>query len=119
MIGLVYEKIVQPNVFERSAKDAEIAHEWGIQQLRKLQESPRLLAWARRFLTYEHSMLKTRVFGVNFPNPLGLAAGFDKYCEVSHVAVPACGFGFSEIGGITCHAQGGDPRPRLQRNAEL
>ena len=58
--------------------------------------------------------LKTRAFGLTFPNPVGLAAGFDK----NAVAVPtwaALGFGSAEVGSITARAQPGNPRPRLFR----
>jgi dihydroorotate dehydrogenase len=54
------------------------------------------------------------LFGLHFPNPVGLAAGMDKLAE----AVPsweAMGFGFSELGGVTRHAQPGNPLPRIFR----
>ena len=62
----------------------------------------------------EDPRLETRAFGLTFPNPVGLAAGFDK----NAVAVPtwaALGFGFTEIGSVTAHAQPGNPKPRLFR----
>ncbi|MFO1460635.1 MAG: quinone-dependent dihydroorotate dehydrogenase [Verrucomicrobiota bacterium] len=58
--------------------------------------------------------LPVRCFGLTFPNPVGLAAGMDK----QGVAVPmweAMGFGFSELGGVTWHAQPGNPPPRMFR----
>ncbi|HEY3862747.1 MAG TPA: quinone-dependent dihydroorotate dehydrogenase [Verrucomicrobiae bacterium] len=58
--------------------------------------------------------LPVEVFGLRFPNPIGLAAGMDKWAR----AVPAwraLGFGFSELGGVTWHAQPGNPQPRLFR----
>ena len=61
--------------------------------------------------------LSTRAFGLTFPNPVGLAAGFDK----NAVAVPtwaALGFGFVEVGSVTSHAQPGNPKPRLFRLPE-
>ena len=54
------------------------------------------------------------LFGLHFPNPVGLAAGMDKIGE----AVPAwaaMGFGFTELGGVTWHAQPGNPKPRIFR----
>jgi dihydroorotate dehydrogenase len=54
------------------------------------------------------------VFGVRFPNPVGLAAGMDKN-GVALRAWPALGFGFVEVGTVTLHAQPGNPRPRLFR----
>jgi len=54
------------------------------------------------------------VFGLNFPNPVGLAAGMDKHAAAVPVW-PALGFGFSELGGVTWRAQPGNPKPRMFR----
>jgi dihydroorotate dehydrogenase len=58
--------------------------------------------------------LAVRVFGLNFPNPVGLAAGFDKHGEVPD-ALLGLGFGFVEVGTVTPRPQPGNPRPRLFR----
>ena len=58
--------------------------------------------------------LAVRAFGLNFPNPVGMAAGFDKNAEVPD-ALLRLGFGFVEIGTVTPRAQRGNPRPRLFR----
>lgn len=58
--------------------------------------------------------LKVRVCGMDFPNPLGLAAGYDKNGEVTD-ALLNLGFGFVEIGTVTPLAQAGNPRPRIFR----
>jgi dihydroorotate dehydrogenase len=58
--------------------------------------------------------LQVRAFGLNFPNPVGLAAGFDKNAEVPD-ALFRLGFGFVEVGGVTPRPQPGNPRPRLFR----
>jgi dihydroorotate dehydrogenase len=63
---------------------------------------------------YSSPELPTKVFDLEFPNPLGIAAGIDKNGQ----AVPAwqaIGFGFSEIGGVTLHEQLGNPKPRMFR----
>ena len=58
-----------------------------------------------------------KVMGIEFPNPVGLAAGMDKHAE--HVgALSAMGFGFLELGGVTPRPQPGNPRPRLFRIPE-
>ena len=58
-----------------------------------------------------------RAMGLDFPNPVGLAAGLDKHAE--HVdALAALGFGFLELGGVTPRPQPGNPRPRLFRIPE-
>jgi dihydroorotate dehydrogenase len=54
------------------------------------------------------------VFGLNFPNPIGIAAGFDKHAEIPD-ALLRVGFGFVEIGTVTPLPQPGNPRPRLFR----
>lgn len=61
--------------------------------------------------------LATRAFGLNFPNPVGMAAGFDKNAEVPD-ALLRLGFGFVEIGSVTPRPQEGNPRPRLFRLEE-
>ncbi len=58
--------------------------------------------------------LKMRVFGLNFPNPVGIAAGFDKNAQVPN-ALLRLGFGFVEVGTVTPRAQVGNPRPRVFR----
>jgi len=58
--------------------------------------------------------LAVRAFGLNFPNPIGMAAGFDKNAEVPD-ALLRLGFGFVEAGTVTPKPQGGNPRPRLFR----
>jgi dihydroorotate dehydrogenase len=63
---------------------------------------------------YEDPILEQRLWGLRFPNPVGLAAGYDKWGK----AIPgwhALGFGFAEIGTVTAHAQPGNPTPRVFR----
>lgn len=64
-----------------------------------------------------HAALRSTVFGVQFPNPIGLAAGFDKNAEVPDALLTA-GMGFSECGTITPRAQAGNPKPRIFRLPE-
>lgn len=58
--------------------------------------------------------LAVKAFGLDFPNPVGLAAGFDKHAEVPDPAL-RLGFGFVEVGGVTPKPQAGNPRPRVFR----
>src|SRR6186713_231112 len=58
--------------------------------------------------------LAVRAFGLNFPNPVGMAAGFDKSAEAPD-ALLRLGFGFVEVGSVTPKPQPGNPRPRLFR----
>ncbi|MEE9273001.1 MAG: quinone-dependent dihydroorotate dehydrogenase [Robiginitomaculum sp.] len=65
----------------------------------------------------EYPSLQTKLGGLNLPNPVGLAAGFDKDAEVPD-ALLAAGFGFVECGSVTPRAQAGNPKPRLFRLTE-
>ncbi len=85
--------------------DPEDAHRLAIGGLRLLPAmKPRV----------DDPKLATRAFGLNFPNPVGMAAGFDKNAEVPD-ALLRLGFGFVEIGSVTPKPQEGNPRPRLFR----
>ncbi len=66
---------------------------------------------------FAHKTLETTVFGKTFPNPLGLAAGFDKEAEVPS-AMLDMGFGFVELGTVTPRPQDGNPKPRVFRDAQ-
>lgn len=90
------------------AMDAERAHGLTIAALRMLPRGP---------LAAPRDGLAVDAFGLAFPNPLGLAAGFDKNAEVPD-AMLGLGFGFTEIGTVTPRPQAGNPRPRLFRLAE-
>jgi dihydroorotate dehydrogenase len=85
--------------------DPEDAHSLAVQGLK-------LVPPARR--RPDDQKLTVRAFGLNFPNPIGMAAGFDKNAEVSD-ALLRLGFGFVEIGTVTPKPQAGNPRPRLFR----
>ncbi len=85
--------------------DAEDAHRLAIPGLKIL---PPLRSRA------DDAKLAVRAFGLNFPNPVGMAAGFDKNAEVPD-ALLRLGFGFVEIGTVTPRPQSGNPRPRLFR----
>jgi dihydroorotate dehydrogenase len=85
--------------------DPEDAHRLAIQGLR-------LLPPLRTRL--DDAKLAVRAFGLNFPNPIGMSAGFDKNAEVPD-ALLRLGFGFVEIGTVTPKPQSGNPRPRLFR----
>src|SRR5260221_12318235 len=65
-------------------------------------------------LTADDPRLAVRAFGLDFPNPVGMAAGFDKHAEVAD-ALLKLGFGFVEVGTVTPLPQSGNPRPRLFR----
>jgi dihydroorotate dehydrogenase len=107
----LYERFLKPILF---AMDPELVHEMAIATLETLSRLPWLLDVLSRA---SDRRLSKEVFGVQFPNPIGLAAGFDK----NGMALPAweaLGFGFIEIGTITAQCQVGNPRPRIFRVPE-
>jgi dihydroorotate dehydrogenase len=65
-------------------------------------------------LARDDPKLRVSAFGLDFPNPVGLAAGFDKNAEVPDAAL-RLGFGFVEVGTLTPRPQAGNPRPRVFR----
>ncbi|HMB94418.1 MAG TPA: quinone-dependent dihydroorotate dehydrogenase, partial [Tepidisphaeraceae bacterium] len=93
---------------------AERAHGVAAGVLRATLSTTQSRAIARSFFQVDDPALHSECFGIHFPNPIGLAAGFDKSGE-SFNPLAALGFGFIEIGTITAQAQTGNPRPRLFR----
>ena len=109
---MLYEA-VKPLLF---ALPAETAHETVSEVLRLLQDTPVEERLARRY-PVDDDRLRVDAFGLSFPNPVGVAAGFDKNARIPR-ALAALGFGHVEVGGITAEPQPGNPRPRLFRLAE-
>ncbi|AGB38950.1 quinone-dependent dihydroorotate dehydrogenase [Natronococcus occultus] len=93
---------------------AETAHTLGKRALRAAQSTWLTRAALASNYRYAHPALETELFGSRFPNPVGVAAGFDKNAEVTH-ALEALGFGFVEVGTVTPYPQAGNDRPRLFR----
>lgn len=85
--------------------EAEDAHRLAIRALSMMPQNP---------LPPDDPRLSVSAFGLNFRNPVGIAAGFDKNAEVPD-AVLALGFGFAEAGTLTPKPQPGNPRPRVFR----
>ena len=107
-----YKTFVRPLFFKL---DPEEAHELVIKGLRHASSSPQIFKTFINCLEGPMpSLPSTHVAGIDFPSPIGLAAGMDKN-GVALLAWEALGFGFIEIGTITAHAQPGNPQPRLFR----
>ena len=102
MIGL-FDRLSRPLM---RALDPEDAHALAIKALRFVPPLARAPADAPE--------LKTRAFGLNFPNPIGIAPGFDKNAQAPN-ALLRLGFGFVEVGSVTPRPQAGNPRPRVFR----
>lgn len=98
-------RLIRPALF---ALEAEAAHGLAMAALKWLPT---------RSGPVKPGPLATQVAGIGFPNPLGMAAGFDKDGEVPD-ALLALGFGFAEVGSITPLPQAGNPKPRLFRLTE-
>ncbi len=101
----LYEKITRPLLFRL---DAETAHNLGMRAL--------ATGWAGKH-SYSDPILQTSVFGLEFANPLGMAAGFDKNARVPN-RFADIGFGFVEVGTVTLRPQPGNPKPRMFRLRE-
>ncbi|WP_420148887.1 quinone-dependent dihydroorotate dehydrogenase [Spirosoma sp.] len=107
----MYKRIILPILFRF---DAETIHHTVSTFLKIALSIPGVSAICRRLFVLEDERLNRTVFGLSFPNPVGMAAGFDKNGElVSELS--DLGFGFVEIGTVTPRPQPGNPRPRLFR----
>ena len=105
----LYRNVVRPVLFTQNAEDI---HNRTMRALAFASRHESVCAATRAFLGAPE--LPVELFGLKFPNPVGLAAGMDKHAA----AVPAwaaMGFGFTELGAATWHAQPGNPLPRVFR----
>ena len=108
-MGWLHKKLIRPLLFRR---DSERAHNAVVRQLALVSRDELLCGLVKKI--FGAPELPAEVFNLKFPNPVGLAAGMDKHAA----AVPgwaALGFGFTELGGVTWHAQPGNPPPRMFR----
>lgn len=104
-----YSNCIRPFLF---AQDSERAHDFTLKFLSRIGRNSAACAAVGAFFSTPE--LPVEVFGLKFPNPIGLAAGMDKFAA----AVPVwekIGFGFCELGGVTLQAQPGNPPPRMFR----
>jgi dihydroorotate dehydrogenase len=108
-VSALYRHLIRPVLFRQ---DSEAIHNRTIAALGKISHRPALSSALSAI--YSVPELPIKLFGLRFPNPVGLAAGMDKQAA----AVPAweaLGFGFAELGGVTWHPQPGNPAPRMFR----
>ncbi len=110
----MYKSVIRPILFQF---DPEKIHHFTFSFLKTIHRIPFIGAILRSIFVTENPKLEREVFGLKFPNPVGLAAGFDKdaklYKELSNF-----GFGFIEIGTVTPKPQDGNPKKRMFRLRE-
>jgi dihydroorotate dehydrogenase len=108
-VNCLYRRVLRPLLF---TQEAERIHDRTLRLLGIVSRNRALLDLTSMFCGAPE--LPVNLFGLRFPNPIGLAAGMDKFAQ----AVPAwaaMGFGFTELGGVTWRAQPGNPSPRIFR----
>lgn len=116
---MLYRHALRPLLFGLG-RDAETIHGQVLASLALISRSPAMTATLRRAVDLAASLggssgnAARELWGLRFPNPVGLAAGFDKNA-VALPALAALGFGFLEAGTVTRFPQPGNPRPRLFR----
>lgn len=107
----VYRRVIYP-VFQRL--DAERSHDLVLRLLGTVEQTAFVRRLVARLVRYDHPHLHTTCWGLEFPNPLGIAAGLDKNA-VALQTWGALGFGHVEVGTITPQPQPGNPKPRVFR----
>ncbi|MBE9109330.1 quinone-dependent dihydroorotate dehydrogenase [Nodosilinea sp. LEGE 07298] len=115
-----YRQLVRPLLFHGVTLDPEFLHHRTMNLLTWLGQpgqhpmAARARPWLRQQFCLSDPRLAQTCWGLTFANPLGLAAGFDKDGTAAPTW-PLLGFGFAELGTVTCYAQPGNPQPRLFR----
>ena len=109
--NFIYTKLLKRIIF---LFNSELLHEWLTLAgafLGKISPIKKVISY---FLKYENENLQQKIAGIEFKNPVGLAAGFDYNAKLTKI-LPALGFGFETVGTITNKPYGGNPKPRLAR----
>ena len=107
----MYKSVIRPILF---CMPPEAMHHFVVTILKIAGIIPGGKWFLRKCFTVKHPVLEREVFGMKFPNPVGLAAGFDKNAQLYN-ELSCFGFGFIEVGTITPKAQMGNPKPRIFR----
>ena len=115
-----YHVLIRPLLFSILQADPEASHHWVMTQMAHLSRQGQqpwgqlLRSLLRLNFSTQDDRLQQTLWNLSFPNPIGLAAGFDKDGTAAPLW-PEFGFGFAEVGTVTAHAQPGNPSPRLFR----
>ncbi|MGB3180127.1 MAG: quinone-dependent dihydroorotate dehydrogenase [Cyclobacteriaceae bacterium] len=107
----MYKSLLRPLLFRMQP---EKAHHFTFATMRRAFKVPGVPGLFKKVYSVRHPELHRKLFGLDFPNPVGLAAGFDKDARLVDEMATA-GFGFIEIGTLTPLPQAGNPQPRLYR----
>ncbi len=107
----MYESIIKPVLFRF---DPERVHDFFVGFGEFLGSNAMTRGMVHAACGYEHPLLRTHVLGIDFANPVGLGAGFDKDVRLTKI-MPAVGFGFMEVGAVTQFPYAGNPGRRLVR----
>jgi dihydroorotate dehydrogenase len=116
----IYKSAIRPFLFDGIKADPEWMHDRVIHSLDWLDRNrarpgvKQILEQLQKSTGLQDKRLQQQLWGIDFPNLLGLAAGFDKDGVAAHIW-SNFGFGFAEMGTVTFHPQPGNPRPRLFR----
>jgi len=110
----MYKSLIRPVLFKF---DPEKVHHFANKTLKVIFSIPVLNNVIKNYATVKNDKLKRNLFGLEFSNPVGIAAGFDKNAEMYN-ELGNLGFGFIEIGTVTPKGQPGNPKPRLFRLPE-
>jgi dihydroorotate dehydrogenase len=119
----IYKLAIRPLLFQGIKVDPEFAHQQSMKLLSSLSHQPDrppnrwVIQQIQRTCCFRHPSLEQTLWNIPFANPFGLAAGFDKD-GIAAAIWPSFGFGFTELGTVTLHAQPGNPQPRLFRLVE-
>ena len=107
----MYKLLIRPILF---LFDAELIHHISFFLIKTFMKMPGISYLSRKLFSIKSTSLEREVFGIKFPNPVGLAAGFDKNAELFN-ELSNFGFGFIEIGTVTPRSQPGNKKKRVFR----
>lgn len=110
----MYKSLIRPLLFRY---DPEEVHHFSFKSIKRLHKLPLFGTLSRKRYHLHNPKLKRELFGITFPNPVGMAAGFDKDAK-AFKEFADLGFGFIEIGTLTPKPQEGNPKKRLFRLKE-
>ncbi|MFH0701313.1 MAG: quinone-dependent dihydroorotate dehydrogenase [Candidatus Woesearchaeota archaeon] len=110
----MYKKIIRPILFR---SNPEVMHERMLGLGERLLHHSYLMRWIDSTYAVRDSRLEVECMGLKFPNPVGLAAGFDKNGVLIDF-LPHLGFGYMEVGSVTAEGGTGNPKPRIFRLVE-